>query len=248
MKEIISGIYEIVNTVNGHRYIGSSSNIYHRWGQHKRALINSYHHSLYLQRAWNKYGEKSFKFNILEYCFPFFLIPREQHYLDTMPHQYNISPTAGSNIGAPVSKETRAKLSAISKERWKSPEYRANFIKKIKGIVVSQETRDKISKANLGRKVSPEARAKISEASKGKVMSTEARAKMSAWQKGVPKKPMSLETKKKMSSFRTGMKYSDETKAKMSAGKKGKKASEETKAKMSAAHLLAWAKRKAGKP
>lgn len=66
-KEIIQGIYEIVNTKNNKRYIGSSINIYTRWKEHKRMLKKNEHHSIKLQRAWNKAKDKDiFKFNIIE--------------------------------------------------------------------------------------------------------------------------------------------------------------------------------------
>ncbi len=64
--EIISGVYEIVNVKNDHRYVGSSKDIYGRWVQHKNELKKNKHCNQHLQRAWNKYGEESFEFSILE--------------------------------------------------------------------------------------------------------------------------------------------------------------------------------------
>lgn len=57
-----SGIYEIVNTVNGKRYIGSAKKFKIRWSKHVSALRLCKHHSRHLQAAWNKYGEAAFKF------------------------------------------------------------------------------------------------------------------------------------------------------------------------------------------
>lgn len=54
----LSGVYEIRNTLNNKRYIGSSINIYRRWRDHKRMLNLSVHPNKHLQSAWNKYGEK----------------------------------------------------------------------------------------------------------------------------------------------------------------------------------------------
>ena len=68
MAEIISGIYCIKNNVNKKMYIGQSSDIYWRWTHHKSDLNHNRHHNNYLQNAWNKYGEKSFDFFILEEC------------------------------------------------------------------------------------------------------------------------------------------------------------------------------------
>jgi group I intron endonuclease len=60
-----TGIYEILNVRNGHKYIGSSVNISERIIRHRYLLRHNKHHSLPLQRAWNKYGEKTFEFNII---------------------------------------------------------------------------------------------------------------------------------------------------------------------------------------
>lgn len=96
--EIISGIYEVVNTVNGNRYIGSSKDIYGRWVQHKRKLKIEKHHCVYLQNAWKLHGEAAFEFRILEETKEStnVLFEREQYwydyYLDNEIHLYNVSP------------------------------------------------------------------------------------------------------------------------------------------------------------
>jgi group I intron endonuclease len=66
MEMNIMGIYKIKNIINGKIYIGSSKDITKRWKQHLSALKNNTHHSYHLQRAWNKYGEENFKFEVVE--------------------------------------------------------------------------------------------------------------------------------------------------------------------------------------
>jgi group I intron endonuclease len=61
-----SGIYKIVNKVNGLVYIGSSKSIESRFWGHKTSLRRKEHHSTHLQYAWLKYGEENFNFEILE--------------------------------------------------------------------------------------------------------------------------------------------------------------------------------------
>ena len=58
----ISGIYKIVNKINGKYYVGSSKDVInYRWIHHKRALRSNRHKNDYLQNAWNKYGEDNFE-------------------------------------------------------------------------------------------------------------------------------------------------------------------------------------------
>ena len=51
-----SGIYEILNTANGKRYIGSAVHFARRWYLHCWKLNRGEHHSAKLQNAWNKHG------------------------------------------------------------------------------------------------------------------------------------------------------------------------------------------------
>lgn len=55
----MSGVYQIYNTVNGKRYIGSSIHIEQRFKEHLRNLRANKHVNAHLQSAWNKYGEHS---------------------------------------------------------------------------------------------------------------------------------------------------------------------------------------------
>ena len=64
----ICGIYEIKNTINNKRYIGQSVDIKKRIKQHKTTLKNNTHGNKHLQYAYNKYGERSFVFNIICQC------------------------------------------------------------------------------------------------------------------------------------------------------------------------------------
>jgi group I intron endonuclease len=120
-----SGIYAIVNKINGKFYIGSAarkgdvssaSGFYARWHEHLSELNRSAHCSSYLQRAWNKYGGENFKFQILEFVSPEKCIEVEQMYLDLFPKGdrdtvYNTCFTAGSILGIKRSEEFVAKMS-----------------------------------------------------------------------------------------------------------------------------------------
>ena len=79
-----SGIYQIENKINSKVYIGSSNNIKRRWQKHKALLRHNKHPNSHLQAAWNKYGEDSFEFSIIEECSLSDLLNKEQYYLDTL--------------------------------------------------------------------------------------------------------------------------------------------------------------------
>lgn len=105
------GIYKILNKVDGSLYIGSSNHIVKRFNTHKTKLNANTHPNIHLQRAWNKYGKRSFAFAVVEYCPEPELTEREQYYIDLVNPRYNICPLASSSRGRPISQETRDKLS-----------------------------------------------------------------------------------------------------------------------------------------
>lgn len=59
-------IYLIINKNNNKFYVGRTKDYQARWNHHKRLLQTSKHHCIYLQNAWNKYGQECFDFVILE--------------------------------------------------------------------------------------------------------------------------------------------------------------------------------------
>ena len=78
-----SGIYTITNTATGKVYIGSSSKLTYRFYRHRADLNAGRHHCRYLQRAWIKYGQENFVFDIIEAGTPKSeLLWREQENID----------------------------------------------------------------------------------------------------------------------------------------------------------------------
>lgn len=195
-----SGIYRIVCLSTNKFYIGSAVNLLKRRREHLHRLRNNVHHSITLQRAWNKYGESAFVFEVVELVLPDFLLQREQYWLDTLQpfdeNGYNINSTAGSRMGMTHTIEAREKLRI------------ANLGKK-----QSEETKRKQAEAGKRRTHTPEAREKVRIANLGQKRSTEARESMRAAQLG---KKHSMETREKMSRIRTGHTTSNATRAKIS--------------------------------
>lgn len=206
----VSGIYQITNHISERCYIGSAVNLTRRWGIHISGLRRGQHANVHLQRAFDKYGESAFGFSILEAVEDLSqLIAREQHYLDTLHPDYNIAPTAGSQLGYQFSLEARRKMSEAQKGKRHSEQTKRKISEAHKGKSLSEKTRRKISKAqrgargnNWGKHHSEETKQKISEALKGRHHTKEARMKMSTAKRGKPHPhrgvPRSEETRQKL--------------------------------------------------
>ena len=78
----LCGIYCIKNTVNDKVYVGQSKNIKARFYIHKSNLIRNNHSNPHLQKAWNREGESSFSFSILEECKESELDDKEKKYIE----------------------------------------------------------------------------------------------------------------------------------------------------------------------
>lgn len=154
-----SGIYKIVNKVNGKYYVGSSKDMldphFGRWYCHKRMLKNNEHNNIHLQRAYNKYGEKNFDFVILEQCAPDreTLLAYEQKYLDIAKNEknkcYNLGFIAGN---VDYTKEVRKKISEANKNRiWKESS-KEKLRDKKQGTKHLEATKNKIRDAMIGDK------------------------------------------------------------------------------------------------
>ena len=88
-------IYEIRNTKNGKRYIGRTNNPQRRKSTHFNDLRKEKHINGKLQNAFNKYGEKSFVFSVIEEIEDDSTIEDvEQSYLDSDEDLYNISKSS----------------------------------------------------------------------------------------------------------------------------------------------------------
>lgn len=60
------GVYVIANTVNKKVYVGASCNIHTRLSGHRAKLRKGTHECADLQRDWDRLGENSFQFKVLE--------------------------------------------------------------------------------------------------------------------------------------------------------------------------------------
>jgi len=165
------GIYNIVNKVNKHFYIGSTASTSTRFSRHRSALRSGKHDNTHLQRAWKLYGEENFEFVVLRTCERDKLLSEEQIDLDRFygtPECYNLSPNAfRPNLGIPRTEEVKRKislaqigkprftdeqkehLSAIHSGRTHSPETRSKML----GRSSSRENIRKAHESNIGRRL-----------------------------------------------------------------------------------------------
>lgn len=151
----VMGIYCIHNRVRNLMYVGSSCDLRSRLLTHKRELRKGCHHSRYLQRAWDKYGEASFDFGIVEFVDKKDdLLQIEQSWIDSIGH-YNVSREA-KRPSVVITEETRRKISNSLKGR-PSP---------TKGTMHTEESKRKMREARRGQDRSATGPA-ISKAKKG---------------------------------------------------------------------------------
>ena len=124
-----SGIYKIVNTLNGKLYVGSSLCIYNRFHQHRNKLRKNVHANLHLQNAYNKYKESSFEFIILELCDKEERFKKEQYYIDLLKPEYNKDLYVYPIV---FTSEKRKAISDTLKEGYKTGRILSLSLKKIK--------------------------------------------------------------------------------------------------------------------
>lgn len=183
-----SGVYRIVNKIDGKIYVGSAKNTTKRKSEHFWCLRNRRHCNVYLQRAYNKHGEDAFIFEIIELCDEVDCVEREQYYIDLYkPYErqsgYNICENAASILGIKRSDETKKKIGSANSGKKLSKEQKEHLSTINKGKKLSKEHKEKIRSGNLGKSMSGEAKQKISAGNKGKSKSIDHRKSMSEAQR-----------------------------------------------------------------
>ena len=179
------GIYKIINIVNNKFYVGSAEVFARRKRIHWWKLRRGDHANAKLQAAWNKYGEASFIFVIVEeHAEGTDILAAENVWLkEHVGKDYcnNLAtdataPTAGwAGEKNPMwgktfthTEEAKAKISAASKAQVQSDETKAKRRKTMRGHYVAPSTRAKISATLSGKgnhwygKKRPEHSAKVS--------------------------------------------------------------------------------------
>lgn len=197
----VCAVYKIESKVSGRFYIGSSIDINNRWRIHEMELEENRHHSIYLQRHYNKHGKDDLMFSIIEIVtYPELVLEREQYYLDKLKPQFNMCKQAKSTLGFKYTEEQKEKISKAMKGRRLSDEHK---------LKISLSRR----RSDVGGEIKPNKYLQELEEEKLR----EVKAKTSK-----PKKPWSEETKRKFREKRMNHPVSEETRRKISVARMNK--------------------------
>ena len=174
----VSAIYGIVCVPTQKVYVGSAKVVRIRFAEHRRTLRRGSHFNPPLQNAWNKYGEESFRFDVIEIVEPENLLARESEIIALRRSAnrrfgFNINPTGWSRLGLPHSQASKAKMSAALMGN----AHRA-------GMHHSADTKRLMSATQKGRIISADHRRKLAVASTGKSPSSLTRERLSAAHNG----------------------------------------------------------------
>ncbi len=173
-----SGIYKIICTANKRIYIGSTVNLRQRKNEHWSDFKRNQHPNRHLQRAWNKYGEQAFIFEVLEQVLTISLTAREQYWLNKLKpfgHKgFNIAREAGSTLGYKDSPERiEQKRQSMLGNTHGLGKNLGNKNDLGHSHKQSLETREKIRQAKRGHNNSPDHNEKVRQANLGKKQSLE---------------------------------------------------------------------------
>jgi group I intron endonuclease len=131
-----TGVYILVNLVNGHNYVGSSVNLAGRMLNYlnNAFLKNQKNSNMPIVKALLKYGQDNFAVLIVEYTDIKILTVRETYFISKFLPYYNVLNTGYSSLGYKHTEATKQMLSDLAKNR-----------------VHSEDTKTLISRALVGK-------------------------------------------------------------------------------------------------
>lgn len=122
-----SGVYCLINKIDGHTYIGSSINLASRMKNYlnNTFLKNKKNSNMPIVRALFKYDQSNFSLLILEYVEAENLTIRETFYIVNFIPYYNVLKQGYSSLGYKHTEETKKLLSELGKNRVHSEKTKA---------------------------------------------------------------------------------------------------------------------------
>ena len=151
-------IYKITNIITSQIYIGSSIDIKSRLSRHFRDLKNSKHHSIKMQRSYDKYGSDSFKVEHLIIIPERYRQKMEQWFLDNNECYFNNEKIVNKpSLTRVFTEEEREKsrLRMIGNDIWKlkppmTEEHKKKSAFLSKNRIWTDQSRNKLSESMKG--------------------------------------------------------------------------------------------------
>jgi group I intron endonuclease len=130
-----SGVYCLINKINGYSYIGSSINLATRM---RNYLNNSFLKSkqninMPIVKGLLKYDQSNFTLFIIEHVEYQYLAVRETYYITSLVPYYNVLKQGYSSLGYKHTEETKVLLSELAKNRVHSNETKALIARALTG-------------------------------------------------------------------------------------------------------------------
>lgn len=156
---MLSGIYTITCLTTDKGYLGSSINIPSRWKKHLRSLRKGNHANRYLQNSYNKYGESSLQFKVIEELSGLTekeIREVEQIYLDQMDWSTSFNICKDSRGGEVTDEANQRRKESLKEFHRNNPDAVRGENNPFFGQTHTQEVKDFISETNTGLKRSEE--------------------------------------------------------------------------------------------
>lgn len=192
------GIYKITSPSN-RVYIGQSIDIERRFRHYKRLACKE---QVKIYNSFLKYGVDAHIFEVIELCDTEDLNNRERYYqdlYDSVNNGLNLLYVKSEHFNGGHSDESKKKISDSLKGRTFTDEHKYKIGLNNSRRGMSDETKEKHRIGKLGKKASPETKEKLRQNRLGYIHSEETKQKIAKSLKGIQRKPISDETRLKMS-------------------------------------------------
>lgn len=130
-----SGVYLLINKINGHCYVGSSINLASRMKNYLSSsfLKSRQNTNIPIVKALLKYGQSNFKLLIIEHAEAHCLTMRETYFITRVIPYYNVLKQGYSSLGYKHTEETKKLLSELAKNRVHSAATKSLIAKALTG-------------------------------------------------------------------------------------------------------------------
>jgi group I intron endonuclease len=130
-----TGVYCLLNKVNGHSYVGSSINLSTRMRNYlnKSFLKSKQNANMPITKSLLKYDDSNFSLLILEYVEAVSLTSRETFYITHLIPYYNVLKQGFSSLGYKHTEETKKLLSELAKNRTHSDKTKGLIARAVTG-------------------------------------------------------------------------------------------------------------------